>query len=169
MMTETKRPNKEPTTKFDTKEFDFPETVYVRDIENRVFQAIVLQCLAKIQSISLIEGGFIDNIFTRGGVESVKGIVAEQDGKNQSVKIRVEVNVSYGISIPEKADEIQTKITEEITKLTGLHVACVHVVFKGLIPPQQPNSKPASMREGPGRSPMLTENIEEEEYSDEFK
>lgn len=167
-MTEPKRHSKESTTKFDTKEFDFPETVYVRDIENRVFQAIVLQCLSKIQNISLVEGGFIDNIFTRSGGEGVKGIGAEQDGKNQSIKIRVEVNVSYGISIPEKADEIQTKVTEEVTKLTGLHVACVHVVFKGLIPPHQPN-KPTPGHEGSNRPPMmLAENLEEE-YSDEFK
>lgn len=168
-MPETKRHSKESAAKFDTKEFDFPETIYIRDIENRVFQAIVLQCLAKIQNISLVEGGFIDNIFTRGGIESVKGIVAEQDGKNQSVKIRVEVNVSYGVSIPNKADEIQTKITEEVTKLSGLHVACVHVVFKGLIPPQQQNSRPAQTRDTQGRSStMLAENLEEE-YSDEFK
>ncbi len=128
-----------------------------------------MQCLSKIQNISLVEGGFIDNIFTRSGGEAVKGIVAEQDGKNQSVKIRVEVNVSYGISIPEKADEIQTKITEEITKLTGLHVACVHVVFKGLIPTHQPRSTHTHTHEGTNRPPMmLAENLEEE-YSDEFK
>ncbi len=159
-MTDTKRHVKDPSTKFDAKEFDLPETVYVRDIENRVFQAIVLQCLAKIQNINLVEGGFIDNIFTRSSVESVKGIVAEQDGKNQAVKIRVEVNIAYGVCIPTKADEIQTKVTEEVTKLTGLHVACVHVVFKGLIPPQQAHLNKSAQ--------MLAENLEEE-YSDEFK
>ena len=36
------------TKKVDTKEFELPETVFIRDIENKVFQSIVLQCLAQI-------------------------------------------------------------------------------------------------------------------------
>lgn len=124
-------------TTVDTKEFELPETVFVRDIENRVFQAIVLQCLAKIKDIGLVEGNLIDNIFGRSRVEGVKGIYAEQDSKSHSVKIRVEVNVAYGVTLPAKADEIQEKLSEEITRLTGLHVACVHVVFKNLISPAQ--------------------------------
>jgi uncharacterized alkaline shock family protein YloU len=124
-------------TSVDTKEFELPETVFVRDIENRVFQAIVLQCLAKVKEIGLVEGNLIDNIFSRSHVEGVKGIYAEQDSKSHSVKIRVEVNVAYGVTLPAKASEIQEKISEEITRLTGLHVACVHVVFKNLISPAQ--------------------------------
>jgi len=42
--------------KVDTKEFEIPETVFIRDIENKVFQSIILQCLAEIEGISLIEG-----------------------------------------------------------------------------------------------------------------
>jgi uncharacterized alkaline shock family protein YloU len=158
---------KQELPRVDTKEFELPETVYVRDIENRVFQAIVLQCLAKIKDISLTEGNFIDNIFGRNRVEGVKGIYAEQDSKTHSVKIRVEVNVGYGISIPEKADEIQELVAEEVTHLTGLHVACVHVVFKGLIPHGHldVNGQLKSLVEKP---PLATANIQEE-YSDEFK
>ncbi|MFT5318718.1 MAG: hypothetical protein ACI8RA_001986, partial [Chlamydiales bacterium] len=40
----------------DTKELEVPDTVFVRDIENRVFQAIILQGLSKIEGISLLEG-----------------------------------------------------------------------------------------------------------------
>ena len=164
-MQELKKKFDMPTV--DTKEFELPETVFVRDIENRVFQAIVLQCLEKISDISLVEGNFIDNIFGRSRVEGVKGIFAEQDGKTQTVKIRVEVNVSYGVMIPEKADEIQEKITEEITRLTDLHVACVHVVFKGLIAPGQPQD--GQERRVISDKPPLMVPSEEEEYSDEFK
>ena len=46
--------------KIDTKEFELPETVFVRDIDSRVFQSIALQCLAKIEGIALLEGSFID-------------------------------------------------------------------------------------------------------------
>ena len=78
--------NQESTPqRVDPKELDLPETVYVRDIENRVFQGIVLQCLAKINGVSLLEGNLIDNILGRGSLEGIKGIHAEQDEKNHSI------------------------------------------------------------------------------------
>lgn len=147
--------------KVDTKEFELPETVFVRDIENRVFQSIVLQCLSQIPGISLVEGNFIDHLLGRSA-EGVKGIYAEQDEKNHSISIKVEVNIQYGISIPEKAEEIQTKIAEEITRLTGLHVSTVHVVFKNVISVEQ-----AKNLNQQGPSPLLGSGLEEE-YNDEF-
>lgn len=146
--------------KFDTKEFEIPETVFIRDIENKVFQSIVLQCLAQIEGISLVEGNFIDHLLGRSS-EGVKGIYAEQNDKNQSVNIKVEVNIHFGIVIPDKAEEIQTKITEEITKLTGLHVSSVHVVFKNVI------SKEQAYQAIQGPPNLMGSNLGEE-YSDEF-
>lgn len=161
-MIDQKRP-KVDTKKVDTKEFDFPETLYVRDIENRVFQGIVLQCLSDIDGISLVEGNFIDKLLDRPSTENVKGITAEQDNKNQSVNIKIEINIGYGISIPEKAEEIQSKVSEEITRLTGLHVSSVHVVFKNII-------HPSSLRKGmiqPLTPAPVVETVEEE-YNEEF-
>lgn len=123
--------------KFDTKELQFPETLFIRDIENKVFQSIVLQCLAEIDGISLIEGTFFDSILGRNGSETAKGIHAEQDHKNRSVNIKLEVNVCYGTPIPAKAEEIQAKIAKEVTNMTGLHVATVHVIFKNVIPAEE--------------------------------
>ena len=117
----------------DAKEIDLPDTIFIRDIESRVFQAITIKCLAGIEGIALIEGNLIDNLLGREGMERIKGVYIEQDSKNHSVNLKLEVNVSYGISLPEKAEEIQTKLVKEITRLTGLHVACVHVVFKNLL------------------------------------
>jgi len=148
--------------KVDTKEFEFPETVFIRDIEDKVFQSIVLQCLAQIKGINLTEGNFIDHLLGRSS-EGVKGIYAEQDDKNQSVNIKVEVNILYGVNIPEKAEEIQTKIADEITHLTGLHVSSVHVVFKNVISEEQANKLNQQ-----GTTPQLTESNLSEEYSDEF-
>jgi uncharacterized alkaline shock family protein YloU len=118
--------------KLDRKELNLPDTVFIRDIETRVFQGIVLQCLAKIQGVGLLEGNIIDSLLGRD-VERVKGIYVEQDQKQPSVTIRVEINVAYGVSIPEKAEEVQGRIVEEISQWSGLHVASVHVIFKGLI------------------------------------
>jgi len=128
--------------RIDKKEFDLPETIYVRDIENKVVQGIILQCLSEVNGIALLEGNFIDNIL--GTFEGVKGITAEQDPKSHSISVKVEVKIAYGVSIPEKAEEIQSKIVQELTKLTGLHVSQVHVVFKELIlPSENTSSKPA--------------------------
>lgn len=117
----------------DTKEIDVPETIYIRDIETRVFQSITIKCLSSIEGIALLEGTLMDNLLGREGLERIKGIYVEQDPKNQSVSIKVELNVYYGISLPEKSAEIQDVIVSEITRLTGLYVSSVHVVFKNLL------------------------------------
>lgn len=125
----------------DAREIELPETVFIRDIETRVFQTIALQCLAKIEGIGLLEGNLFDSLLGRD-LERVKGIYVEQDQKKHSVDIRVEINIQYGISIPEKAEEVQTKLVEEVSRLSGLHVATVHVIVKNMIlPPQEPPSK----------------------------
>lgn len=151
--------------KVDTKEFELPETVFIRDIENKVFQSIILQCLAQIDGISLVEGNFIDHLLGRSS-EGVKGIYAEQDDKSQSINIKVEVNILYGICIPEIAEEIQTKIADEIIMLTGLHVASVHVVFKNVISAEQA-SKLSQQLQTQGPQQLVGSDIEAE-YSDEF-
>ncbi len=117
----------------DTKELQFPETTLSRDIESKVFQAIVFQCLSRIDGIALVSKGLIDSLLGRDSQENYSAITIEQDQKQHSVAIRVEINIKYGVSIPEKAEEIQTKIIETISKFTGLHVNCVHVIFKNLI------------------------------------
>ncbi|MBA3722405.1 MAG: Asp23/Gls24 family envelope stress response protein [Parachlamydiaceae bacterium] len=148
--------------KIDTKEFELPETVFIRDIENKVFQSIVLQCLSEVPGISLVEGNFIDHLLGRSA-EGVKGIYADQDDKNQSVNIKVEVNISYGIEIPEKAEEIQSKIAEQITQITGLHVSSVHVVFKNVISVERAHK----LNQPQTPSPLLAAKSGEE-YTDEF-
>lgn len=125
---------RDPLKGLDKKEVELPDTVFVRDIETKVFQSIVAQCLSKIEGVSLLEGGFIDNLLGRDVNDGVKGIHVDQDPKEQTIEIKMEITVSYGISIPKKAEEIQERVTEEVSRLTGLHVGLVHVVFKNLTP-----------------------------------
>lgn len=117
----------------DTKELELPETTFIRDIESRVFQSIALHCLSSIEGVGLLEGSFIDSLLGREGPASVKGIYVEQDEKRPSVNFKLEVKVAFGISIPDKAEEIQIKIAYEVSRLTGLHVGRVHVIFKDLV------------------------------------
>ena len=124
----------EQSKTLDDREIELPETMFIRDIETRVFQAMCLQSLSKIEGIGLLEGNLFDSLLGRE-LERVKGIHVDQDQKKQSVTIRVEINIAYGISIPEKAEEVQTKLAEEVSRWTGLHVSAVHVIFKNLILP----------------------------------
>lgn len=135
-MSETKRPALNSSSNLlDTKEFELPDTLFVWDIENRVFQGIVLQCLSVIPGISLLEGNLIDSLFSRGTVDGIKGIQVEQDSKGHCVNVKIEVNIDYDVSIPQKAAEIQDAVTEKIVQLTGLHVASVQIVFKNVLLP----------------------------------
>lgn len=159
--------NRGEPKKIDTQEFELPETTFSCDIDNRVFQGIILQCLANVEGISLMEGNFIDNILGRTGPDSLKGITAEQDSKNQSIDIQVEVNICYGNSIPAKAEEIQSKIAEEITRLTGLHVSTIHVIFRNVLPYEQMKKSQAPLTSG-SAVPTPPEAQSLDDYSDEF-
>jgi uncharacterized alkaline shock family protein YloU len=121
-----------PLKQIDTKELELPETVFIRDIESKVFQSIVLQSLSQIEGVETLEGNLFDSLLG-DGLDGVKGIHVDQDQKNHSVNVRIEINVAYGICIPDKAEEIQNKILQDISHLTSLHVGSVHVVFKNLI------------------------------------
>lgn len=128
-----------PLKQIDTKEIELPETVFIRDIETKVFQSIVLQSLSQIDGVETLEGSLFDNLLG-DSLDGIKGIHVDQDQKNHSVNVRIEINVAYGISIPDKAEEIQNKILQDISRLTSLHVGAVHVIFKNLISPRaKPN------------------------------
>jgi uncharacterized alkaline shock family protein YloU len=122
-----------PLNRIDAKEVELPETIFVRDIENKVFQSIVVQCLLNIEGIALVDGNLIDYFLGREPAERISGISIEQDLKTHSIQVKIEVNVAYGVIIPKKAQEIQLKVAQELSEFTGLHVSIVHVVFKNLI------------------------------------
>jgi uncharacterized alkaline shock family protein YloU len=120
----------------DSREINLPETVFIRDIDTRVFQAIAVQCLSKIEGISFLGGNLFDSLLGRE-VERVKGIHVLQDQEKHSVEVRVEINILYGVNIPAKAEEVQERLVEEISNWSGLHVSSVHVIFKDLILAQE--------------------------------
>jgi len=79
----------------------------------------------------------IDNLLQIANPDGISGVIITQDSKNHSVAVRVELNVAYGISIPDKAEEVQARISEEVTRYTGLHVSEVHVVVKDILLPNE--------------------------------
>lgn len=119
-----------PLKQIDVKEIELPETVFIRDIENRVLQLIVLQSIKQIEGVEPLEGTLFDSLL---GDDGIRGIHVHQDQKNHSINVRAEINVAYGVPIPDKAEEIQNKILLDLSRLTSLHVSAVHVIFKSLI------------------------------------
>jgi len=118
-------------------EFEYPETIFVRDIDNKVFQHLVVRVISAIGGVTLSEGNLIDNLLQIANPDGISGVIITQDSKNHSVAVRVELNVAYGISIPDKAEEVQARISEEVTRYTGLHVSEVHVVVKDILLPNE--------------------------------
>jgi uncharacterized alkaline shock family protein YloU len=114
----------------DPHEYTLPDTTYSRDIENKVFRGIIIKTLSQISGIGLVEGGFFESLI--GNPDRAQGITTVQDPKNHSLKVKIEVSIQFGVSIPEKAEEIQNAVVRELTAMTGIHVAEVHVVFKEL-------------------------------------
>ena len=143
----------------DTKEFELPETVYVRDIESQVFQTIVLECLSKVRGIRLAARGLIESLLGLESKELIKSITIDQNEKEHTVNVKVEISIAYGLSIPVKAEEIQSLITLELTKLTGLHVGEVHVIVKNIFFDEKEKSIPLDKHD--------LKKIESE-YNDEF-
>jgi len=155
-----------PLKNIDTKEIELPETIFIRDIEGKVFQSIVVQTLATIEGVALLEGNFIDSLLRRDAVEGIKGIQVDQDLKTHSVSLKIEINVAYGICIPEKAEEVQMKIAEKISRFTGLHVASVHVIFKNLICLKNSSSLEEKVLSRPHIPSFSEETLSE--FSEEF-
>jgi uncharacterized alkaline shock family protein YloU len=123
----------DPFKQIDKKELELPDTIFIRDIESKVFQSIIVRCIEHIEGVETLEGSLFDSLLGRDSLDVTKGIHVEQDQKNHAVNIKVEVNVAYGTCISEKAEEIQAKIVEDVSHLTGLHVGRVHIIFKNLI------------------------------------
>jgi len=150
--------NKNEPHQIDTREFDLPDTVYSRDIENKVFQGIIIKTLSQISGIGLLEGSFFDNLIAR--IDRIKGISTQQDPTSQSLKVKIEVSIQYGVSIPQKAEEIQAAVVEDLVKMTGVRVSEVHVVFKRLLSEEQQEGEPRQITEAVDS--VLEEDFEEE-------
>jgi uncharacterized alkaline shock family protein YloU len=115
---------------------DSYETVFLTDIETKVFQAIVFQTLQEINSIELIEGSIFDTLLGGEEGERMRGIHIECDETKPTVNVKIELNILYGVCIPEKSVEIELKVKEKITQLTGFHIGLIHVTFKNIVFPK---------------------------------
>lgn len=109
------------------------DVVFVQDVDNKVFQGIVVKTLTKIEGVRLLEeGSLIDDLLGREGQSRLKGVYIEQDLKNHSVGIKIELELAYGLSLKRISKEIQSEIVKDIQDFTDFHISSVHLVFKHL-------------------------------------
>ena len=87
-------------------------------------------------------------------------ITIEQDAKSHSVNVTIEIGIEYGVNIPQKAEEIQSRVSQSITEMTGVRVAIVHVIFRELAREEQ-SSSPEKKRPIEAEEPF-TSSIEHE-------
>jgi uncharacterized alkaline shock family protein YloU len=119
------------------------EVVFVQDVENKVFQAIVVKTLMKIEGVRLLEeGSLIDDLLGREGQSRIKGVYIEQDLKSHSVAIKIELELAYGLSLKRVAKSVQHAIVKDIQEFSGFNISSVHLVFKHLY-----EDKPATNEE----------------------
>jgi len=125
--------------KLDEREIQLPETIYSHDIENGVFQSIVENCIASISGVTLVEGHTNGSFFKKKTPEKQSSISIEQHN-NHSISVKINLSIEYGLSIPNKSEEVQEAIVKTIIAHTGLHVSHVHIVFTRLSSPADSSS-----------------------------
>ena len=109
------------------------DVVYIQDVDNKVFQAIVVKTLMKIDGVRLLEeGSLIDDLLGRESQSRIKGVLIEQDLKQHSVSIKIELELAYGLSLKVMAKKVQESIVKDVQEFTGFTIASVHLVFKHL-------------------------------------
>ena len=99
----------------------------VTKISDDVLSTIAGIELAKIEGVNPAGGGITDFLGRKG---PSKGITIEASGDN--IAVEVVVIVDYGISIPDVAHEIQTRLRKAITEITGRFVSAVNVNVQGI-------------------------------------
>lgn len=115
---------------FDARELQMPDTEFIRDIEDSVIQDIILYAVSSIHGIALVTSKRRSSFWRSQDSSSIE---VTQDLKNKSLGIVVYVQIAVSESIPEKSEEIQSKIVKIVTRATGLYVSSVRVVFKAVI------------------------------------
>ncbi|HHX95412.1 MAG TPA: Asp23/Gls24 family envelope stress response protein [Clostridia bacterium] len=91
-------------------------------IADEVIASIVMSTATEVPGLYLSSGGIAERF---GKKQPAKGIRIEQ--QEEGVIVDVKVAADYGVSIPKLCKELQVKVAERVTELTGKNVAAVNV------------------------------------------
>lgn len=116
--------------KIDSKEIQYPETVFEREVGMKAFRSIVLRTLMEIPGVYFLEEDLVDSILGREAYDGIKGIhVAQEEGK-PALEVEIHICLESGLSIPVTVEKIQNDVVQALVKDTGLHVSRVQVVVE---------------------------------------
>jgi uncharacterized alkaline shock family protein YloU len=102
-------------------------------IHENVIAAAVRKATAGVDGVIRLSGNaIVNNIAELIGNKSItdRSIAVHIDGEN--VAVEVKVNIQYGVHVPTVAGNIQTRVVEEVEKITGMTVTAVNVIVQEL-------------------------------------
>jgi len=96
-------------------------------ISDDVIGAIAGIELGKIEGVHPVGGGIADYLGRKNPSKGVK-----IDATDDHISIEVFLIVDYGVSIPDVAHEVQTRLRKVISDMTGKFVSAVNVSVQGI-------------------------------------
>ena len=100
-------------------------------IHKKAIAEIALSALNDIEGVSLMEKDVFGTIRQWLKQEDVPGISVFVD-ENQDVLIDLNVNVRYGLNIPDVAREIQDAVKAAIRKTVDIYIKDINVNIQGI-------------------------------------
>lgn len=102
-------------------------------IHENVISSAVRKATSSVDGVIRLAGNaIVNNIAELIGTKSItdRSIAVHIDGEN--VAVEVKVNIQYGAHVPTVAGNIQTRVVEEVEKITGMTVTAVNVIVQEL-------------------------------------
>ncbi len=104
-------------------------------IHNSVIAVIAREAVLKVPGVADLAGSLVDDIAGMVGRKPHDRGVRVEVGDN-SLVIEVALIVEYGASIPKVAFEVQSRVREDVERLTGKSVRSVNVIVQSVRLPE---------------------------------
>lgn len=116
--------------KMNSKEIQYPETVFEREVGMKAFRSIVLRTLMETPGVYFIEEDLVDSILGRETYDGIKGIRVTQKEDQPALEVEVHICLESGLPIPATVEKLQNDIVQSLVRDTGLHVSRVQVIVE---------------------------------------
>ncbi len=120
-------------------------------IHNSVIAVIAREAVLKVPGVADLAGSLVDDIAGMVGRKPLERGVRVEVGEN-SLVIEVALVVEYGASIPKVAFEVQSRVREDVERLTGKSVRSVNVIVQSVRLPETSLRRDGD--EGPSAPPV---------------
>lgn len=95
-------------------------------VADEVVAIIAGLAATEVEGVASMAGNITNELVSKLGMKNLsKGVKVEVAEK--TVSVEVDLNISYGYSIPEVSEKVQEKVKSAIETMTGLSVAIVNV------------------------------------------